>query len=76
MQILQKYHPKVIIKENMEDYSRFLRVYANVPNGLRRGIVSIVDGKTYSWDMAYFEITNNTELGKKIYKNLIDMEII
>lgn len=49
---------------------KFLKVYANVPDSLREDIIAVVDDKTYTWNTAYFEIKNNTELGKKILKEL------
>ncbi len=60
----------------MNDYSRFQRVYANLPEKIRRGIVVGIDGKPYTWNAAYVEIANDTELGRKIYRKLISMEII
>ena len=56
----------------MEDKkAKFLRVYANVPDNLRNDIIVVVDEKTYTWNSAYFEIKNNTELGRKLLKELI-----
>lgn len=60
----------------MKDYSRFLKVYANVPDGLRSGIIAVVDEKTYSWNAAYLEIKNETELGERIFRQLLKTEII
>ena len=60
----------------MDDYSRFQRVYANLPKKVRQGIIAVIDGEPYTWESAYIEIINNTELGKRIYDKLIAMEII
>ena len=60
----------------MDDYSRFLKIYANLPSKLRDGIIAVVDDKPYTWNSSYLEIVANTDLGKKIYQQLIDMEII
>lgn len=61
----------------MEDKrEKFLRIYANIPEGLRSDIIVIVDGKTYNWNTSYFEIKDDTELGKKILKTLIAIGII
>lgn len=60
----------------MEDYSKFLNIYANIPKSLRSGIIAVVDGDPYTWYTAYYEISNGTELGQKIYQKLIDTEII
>lgn len=55
---------------------RFLKVYANLPEPEREQIIAIVDNKTYSWNVAYSEITNDTELGKKILKKIEVMGIL
>ncbi len=61
----------------MEDKkAKFLGIYADVPDNLRRDIISVVDDKTYTWNTAYFEIKNDTELGKKILKELTVTKVI
>lgn len=60
----------------MEDFSRFQRIYANLPEKIRNGIVVVVDEKPYSWNAVYVELINNTTLGRKMYEKLIKMEII
>ena len=60
----------------MKDYSRFLSIYANLPEKLRNGIVVVVDGKPYTWNAVYIEIINGTKLGQAMYTKLIKMEII
>ncbi|MDO4967202.1 MAG: hypothetical protein Q4E70_00320 [Candidatus Saccharibacteria bacterium] len=58
------------------DYSRFQKIYANLPEKLRNGIVVVIDDKPYTWNTVYIELVNNTELGRKMYEKLINMEII
>lgn len=60
----------------MEDFSRFQRVYANLPEKIRSGIVVVVDDKPYTWNAVYIELINGTTLGKQMYNKLIEMEII
>ena len=60
----------------MNDFSRFQKVYANVPDKLRDGIVVVVNEKPYSWNAVYVELLNNTKLGQEMYDKLIKMEII
>ncbi len=55
---------------------RFLKAYANVPENLRSEIIVTLNDKTYSWNSAYFEIKENTELGRKILKKLEELGII
>ena len=61
----------------MEDKrEKFLKVYAEIPEGLRSDIMAVVDGKTYTWDTAYLEVKDDTESGKKILKTLVTVGII
>lgn len=61
----------------MEDKkAKFLGIYANVPDNLRADIIAVANDKTYTWNTAYFEIKNDTELGKKILKELIITQVI
>ena len=60
----------------MEDYSRFLRIYANIPKNLRNDIIAVINDEPYTWNSSYLEISNGTETGKKIYQQLVGMEII
>lgn len=61
----------------MEDKkAKFLGIYANVPDNLREDIIAVVDDKTYTWNTAYFEIKNNTELGREILKELVVTTVI
>ncbi|MBU4070234.1 MAG: hypothetical protein KJ646_04595 [Nanoarchaeota archaeon] len=55
---------------------KFLRVFANVPEDLRRNIIAVVEGKTYTWNTAFLEIKDKTELGKKILKTIENTKII
>lgn len=50
--------------------SLFLKLYASVPDKLRGEVVALVDGKTHSWNSAFFEVSGNTALGEKILKKL------
>lgn len=55
---------------------KFLKSYSNLPEKVREEIVVVIDKRTYSWDSAYLEIKDNTELGKKILNSLRELEII
>ena len=50
--------------------ARFLHAYANLPEPEKSQVVIIVNEKPYSWDAAYPEILNDTELGKRILEKL------
>lgn len=55
--------------------SRFLTVYAAVPNKMRGEIIALVDDKPYNWDSAYIEVFGSTSAGKEILKHLENMGI-
>ncbi len=55
----------------MEDEkAKFLKIFGNIPENLRGDIIAVIDEKPYTWNVAYIEIRNDTELGKKILKEL------
>lgn len=55
----------------------FLRVYSNLPIPLRKEII-YVDDKSgpISWEVAYIEVSNETELAKQILERLSKMQLI
>lgn len=55
---------------------KFLKVYANLPEPERKQVIVIIDDKSYSWDVAYYEINNDTELGRRILKKIEDLGIL
>jgi len=61
----------------MEDSRvKFLRIYANIPDTIREDILVVVDQKSYTWNIAYLEVKNNSPLGKKILKALEEMGVL
>jgi len=65
---------------DMEDQkSKFIKVYANLPIKIRNEIVLLLDekeGGPITWNASYIEINNDTKLGDKILKKLLELEII
>lgn len=57
---------------------QFLRVYANIPLNLRDDIILVIGDKKrpISWDVAYFEVRENTETSKEILKKLKKLDLI
>lgn len=55
---------------------RFLKIYSNMPLNLRDDIVLVFEGKPITWNVAYLEIKNNTNLGQKILKELKELDLI
>ena len=55
---------------------KFLKAYANLPEPEREQVIAIINGKTYTWNVAFIEMSNDTPLGKKILKKLKDLGIL
>lgn len=60
----------------MDRKAEFLKVYANLPLGLREEIVVIVDGKPMTWNAAYVEVENDTDKSKEILDKLVHSGIL
>lgn len=61
----------------MEDKrSKFLKIFANIPENLRKDIIAVINKQPYTWNTAFIEIRDNTPLGKKILKTLEEIGII
>ncbi len=55
---------------------KFLKVYANLPEPERYQVIAVVNGKTYSWNTTFNEISHDTSLGKKILKKMEALGIL
>jgi hypothetical protein len=60
----------------MKEKDRFLKVFSNLSIDLRKEIILVIDNQPITWNVAYQEIMNETELGDKILKKLIELELI
>jgi len=61
----------------MTDKERFLKIYVNLPVNLRNEIIAVLpDVGPMTWNVAYLEISNDTQLGKKILEKLSNFKII
>ncbi len=49
---------------------KFLKTYANLPLGVRKEIVVVLDDKPMSWDVVFIEVSNNTKLSSIILGKL------
>jgi len=55
---------------------RFLRAYANLPLNTRKEIILVLEEGPITWEVAYFEVKNNTEKGEKILAKLDELKLI
>lgn len=61
----------------MENKYRFLKVYSNLPINLRNEVILVLPDKgPITWNVAFLEISNETELGRVIIDRLIELKII
>ncbi len=61
---------------NEERKERFLKIYYNLPLPVREEVILDFDGKPISWNVAYVEVKNRTEVGEIILKKLEELKII
>ncbi len=56
--------------------SKFLEIYANVPEPLRKEIIAVVDNETFTWQTAKAEIVSDTKYAKIILEHLSKIGVI
>ncbi len=55
----------------------FLKIYANLPIGVRQEIILVLDDeRTLSWNAAFFEVQADTPLANEILDKLEKLQII
>lgn len=60
-----------------EERVKFEKIFSNLPEKIRsEDIIVVIEGKPYTWNVAYLEIQNKTKLGDIILKKLKIMKII
>jgi len=61
----------------MGNREKFLKIYANLPLGVRQEIVLVLDdGRPITWDAAYTEVISDTPLSKTILEKLEKLKFI
>jgi len=61
--------------ENLKQ--RFYKVFANLPLNLCEEVILVLEKRgPITWQVAYLEVDNETELGKIILQKLAELEII
>ncbi len=62
------------IKNNLRE--KFLRAYSNIPLNARKEIILVLEEGPITWEVAYLEVKNQTEKGKKILEKLSELNLI
>lgn len=55
---------------------KFLKIYANLPLGLRSEIICVAEDQPISWNVAFVEIDQNTPKSKTILETLDKLNLI
>lgn len=55
---------------------KFLKVYANLPLGIREEIILVLEGKPITWNAAYLEVNNDTKNSQEILRKLEGLKIL
>ncbi len=55
---------------------KFLKIYSDIPLSLRKEIILVLENEPISWNVAFVEVTNNTDKSEIILKQLDKLEII
>lgn len=63
-------------EKKLSNRERFLKIYSNLPLGVREEIICVIEDKPITWNVAYLEVKNETELSKEILLKLEELKII
>ena len=67
----------MLVLRCMKNKDRFVKVYSNLPINLRNEVILVLSDKgPITWNVAFLEINNETELGQIIIDRLIELKII
>lgn len=56
--------------------SLFIQIYSNLAESIRKEIIVVIDNEPYTWNTAYLEVKNDTELGNKIIQKMEKMGLL
>lgn len=64
-------------KGKLTSKEKFLKIYADLPLGLRDEIICVLDDKgPLTWNAAYLEVKNSTQYAKEILKKMEAMNLL
>ncbi len=63
-------------RNNEELRTQFLKIYANLPLGIRKDIICILDSEPMTWQVVCLEIRGKTKISWRILEYLKRLEII
>jgi len=60
----------------MDKKQKFLKIYANLPLGIRHEIILVINNEPITWEVAFIEVSNDTALSEQILNKLESLQII
>ncbi len=60
----------------MDTKTKFLKIYANLPQGSREEIIAVIKNEPYTWQSAKLEVEQDTPIGREILESLVKLEIL
>lgn len=60
----------------MDLRAKFIKVYSNLPLGVREEVIIVIDGEPLSWKAAKLEVEQDTKKGREILEKLNRLSIL
>jgi hypothetical protein len=60
----------------MDTKTKFLKIYANLPQGSREEIIAVIKNEPYTWQSAKLEVEQDTPIGREILESLVKLKIL
>jgi hypothetical protein len=60
----------------MDLKGKFLKIYANLPLGLRKETILVFEKEPVTWNAAYMEVQNDTDKSKRMLKRFEELGLI
>lgn len=64
------------MSKNKNLKEKFLKIYANIPLGLRSEIICVLEDRPITWDVAFVEIDQDTPKSKIILEKLDKLKLV
>ena len=56
--------------------TEFLKIYANLPLGIRKEVIAVIGGEPMTWRVCCLEIQEETKMGDRILTYLDKLKLI
>ncbi|MFH1511219.1 MAG: hypothetical protein ABIF10_05990 [Candidatus Woesearchaeota archaeon] len=55
---------------------KFLQAYSNLPLGMRKEIIVVIDKEPFTWNAVYIEVYNDTTKSDILLSKLVELKIL